>query len=361
MWRTVALVVVGAGLLAGCGVAASGSPSRAVPVAAASKLRVLRESFANSRWFHRASLVGVTERVPIASVRPDAARASDRNLDSVWIGNGDTWGTPSVVLVWGSGVVETIERWRCNCEAAGSLRSMGRHKPFRFLMLRGAPAVTDASSPGQRSARMIGPVAPAEVAYGRPATVETIRDGYNITLWQFGAHTQAGLIATAQTLPVARTAFRVSGYDAGGAALGDWNGSHGIDVAPHGGARFGIGVALKNISGRPLTITGVDALNGFIRMTGVHFRRYTPPIGSAVGRPIVRAPYNATPGRLDHRLRPNAWVGVQLDFEVTDPCVDWSQTIYDRTVEVTYSQGDRVTHIQAVPMVPLNITPGGVC
>jgi hypothetical protein len=134
---------------------------------------------------------------------------------------------------------------------------MGHQKPFRFLMLRGAPAMTDPSDPGQRSQVMIGPVAPAEAAYGAPATIETIRGGYNVTLWQYGAHTQAGLIAAAQTLPVAHAAFQVSGYEAGGAALGDSNGRHGIDVAAQGGARFGIGVTLKDITGRPLRITGV--------------------------------------------------------------------------------------------------------
>ena len=361
MWRRIALLFVVAGMLAGCGVAASGSASHRVPGAPASKLRVLRESFANPRFFHRASLVEVSDRLPIARVRPNAALASDQSLDSVWISNADTLGERSVALFWKSGVLETIERWRCNCEAAASLRQMGHHKPFRFLMLRGAPAMTDASYPGQRSERMIGPVAPAEEAYGRPATVETIRDGYNITLWQFGAHTQAGLIAAAQTLPVANTAFRVSGYEAGGAALGDWNGAHGIDVAPTGGARFGIGVALKNISGRPLTITGVDALNGFIRLIGVHFHRYAPPVGSAIGRPIVQPPYGATPGRLDYQLQPNAWVGVQLDYQVRDPCIHWSQTVYDRTVEVTYTRGNRVVHIQEIPMVPLNISRRGAC
>jgi hypothetical protein len=227
-------------------------------------------------------------------------------------------------------------------------------------MLRGAPATTDASFPGQRSERMIGPIPPAEVAYGRPATVQTIRDGYDITLWQFGPHTQPGLIAAAQTLPVAHTAFQVRGYEAGGAALGDWNGRHGIDIAPQGGARFGIGVAVKDVRGRPVTITGINALNGFIRLIGVHFRRYTPPTGSAVEL-ILHRPYDATPGRLDYRLQPNTWVGLQLDYQVRDPCIHWSQTIYDRTVEVTYTEGNGVVHIQDVPMVPLHITRRGAC
>ncbi|MGH2408655.1 MAG: hypothetical protein ACRDF7_11330 [Candidatus Limnocylindrales bacterium] len=216
--------------------------------------------------------------------------------------------------------------------------------------------MTAPAFPGQRKQMMIGPIAPAEAAYGRPASVETIRDGYDITLWQYGAHTQAGLIDAAETLPPAQTAFQVNGYDAGGQALGTWNGAHGIDGAPHGGARFGIGVALKNITGRPITITGVKAINGFIRLDGIHLRPYTKPGGSATGALIARAPYDATPGRLDYQLQPNAWVGVQLDFGVRNPCIPWAQTIYDRTVEVAYTQGSPVVHVQEVPMVPLNIT-----
>jgi hypothetical protein len=349
-------------MLAGCGVSSSSSAVPAVPVAAVGKLHLLRESFANPQLFQQAgSLAGVSHERPIVRVRPSTGLASDQTLDSVWVSKGDTWGEHSITLLWRSGVVETIERWRCNCEAAAGLRRMGHEKPFRFLMLRGAPAITAPSNPNVDTDRWIGPIPPAEAAYGAPASVETIRDGYNITLWRYGADAEAGLVATAETLPVAHTAVRVHGYEAGGVALGNWNGRHGIDVAPIGGARFGIGVALKNISSRPLTITGVSALNGFIRLVGVHFRPYTPPTWSAIGPLIVRAPYDATPAKLDYRLQPGAWVGVQLDYQVQDPCVHWSQTIYDRTVEVTYTQGNRTTQIQEAPMVPLNITRRGAC
>jgi hypothetical protein len=331
-----------------------------VQPASPAELRILRETFASPRSFHRAaSIAEVSHRLPIALVRPNAALASDGSIDSVWISNADTWGEKSIVLVWKSGVVETIERWRCNCEAVASLKQGGDRKPFRFMMLRGAPTMTAPSNPAQRGG--FGFVSPATAAYGVPASVETIRNGYNITLWRYGAHAQAGLIAAAETLPLAHTAFQVHGYEAGGEALGNWNGPHGIDVAPEGGAQFGIGVALKNVTGQPLTITGVHALNGFIRLIGVHFRPYAPTVGSAIGPPIVQAPYDATPGRLDYRLKPNAWVGVQLDYQVRSPCIHWASTIYDRTVEVTYTQTNRVVHIREVPMVPLNITRHHTC
>jgi hypothetical protein len=356
-----ALLCVAAAVLPGCAGGKGASPA-AAPVAPASKLRVLRESFASPRMFHRASsLAAVSKSRPIALVRPDAALASDRSIDSVWISDAHPSGAHSIVLVWRSGVVETIERWRCNCQAGPSLRDMGRRRPFRFLMLRGAPAMTDASLPGQRRQTMIGLIPPAEARYGRPATVETIRDGYNVTLWQYGAHTQRELLAAARTLPVAHPAFAVRGYDAGGAALGTWRGPHGIDIAPQGGARFGIGVALRNISGRPLTITAIRTIPGFIQLIGIHFHRYTPPVGSAAGPPIARRPYDATSRSLHERIEPKAWVGVQVDFEVRNPCIGWSQGVYDRTVEVSYTEAGRGKSIQEVAMVPLHIHSDKSC
>ena len=353
MWRSVAFVLVLAQALAGCSHGVSGTAPSA-HLASGAKLRVLRASFADGQWYHEAaSIAAASDRLPVAAVRPDAPLASDRSIDSVWISNADTWGERHIVLIWKSGVVETLERWRCNCEASASLKDMGHRKPFRFLMLRGAPAITAPSAPGPPRQVMIGPVSQAQEAYGVPASVETIRDGYNITLYEYGAHTQPGLIAAAGTLPVAHTAFRVSGYEAGGAALGDRNGAKGIDVAPQGGATFGIGVALKNVTRRPLMNTGVNALNGFIRLIGVHVRPHTPSTGS-VAPLIMRRPYDATPGHLDYLLRPNHWAGLQLDFRIQDPCTPWAQTIYDRTVEVFYRQDG--SHIQAVPMVPLTIT-----
>jgi len=361
MWRGIAAFGVVVVISTGCG-GGSGAATPAVPAASAAKLGVLLNSFANPRSFHRAaSLAGLSVHRPVALVRPDAPLASDRSIDSVWISDAHPSGAHSIVLIWKSGVVETIERWRCNCQAETSLREMGHEKPFRFLMLRGAPAVTDQSFPGQAAAGLFGPIPEAEEKYGRPATVETLRDGYNITLWQYGAHTQAGLLAAARTLPVAHAGFQVRGYDAGGAALGDWNGPHGIDVAPQGGARFGIGVALKNIAGRRLTITGVHTIPGFIRLVGIHLRRYTLPIGDAAGPMIARVPYDATPRRLDYRLGPKRWVGVQLDFEVRNPCIRWAQLVYDRTVEVDYTEDGRGGYIQEVPMVPLHIPRGGGC
>ncbi len=46
---------------------------------------------------------------------------------------------------------------------------------------------------------------------------------------------------------------------------------------------------------------------------------------------IARVPYDATPRRLDYRLEPKRWVGVQIDFEVRNPCMRWAQLVYDRT------------------------------
>ena len=330
-------------------------PAPAAPVASPAQLRVLRETYANHRFYRPAgSIAELAGRLPIALVRPDAPLASDATVDSVWVSAAEESGAHSIAVIWKSGVVETIERWRCNCEAVASLREGGQRKPFHFLFLRGAPAMSAPSDPAQRGEGYLGPLPQATMKYGVPASVETIRDGYNVTLWRYGTDALPGLIAAARTLPLAHTAFEVYGYEAGGAALGNWNGHHGIDVRPHGGARFGIGVAVKNVTGHPLTITGVLAINGFIRLIGSHFRSYTPPTGSAIGPPITQAPYDGTAPTLNYQLSPGKWVGLQLDFRIQNPCIHWSQTIYDRTVEVAYTQ-DGVPHIQEVPLVPLNI------
>jgi hypothetical protein len=361
--RLTGWVLAGVGCLLVLGVLAVAAHSRgntppapAEPRASYAKLRVLRETYANHRFYRPAGPIAeLASRFPIALIRPDVPLASDASVDSVWVSTAKESGARSIAVIWKSGVVETFERWRCNCEAAASLKQVSQRKPFRFMMLRGAPAMTAPSNPGERGQQWLGPLPLATQRYGVPASVETIRDGYNITLWQYGGNTQLGLIAAARTLPPAQAAFDVDGYEAGREALGDWNGGHGIDVSPQGGARFGIGVALKNVTGHPLTITGVHALNGFIRLIGTHFRAYTPPTGSAVGPPITQAPYNTTAPDLNHQLPPGRWVGMQLDFQIQNPCVHWSQTIYDRTVEVTYTQ-DGIAHIQEVPLVPLNIT-----
>jgi hypothetical protein len=337
-------------------------PAPAAPVASPAQLRVLRETYANHRFYRPAgSITELAGRLPIALVRPNAPLASDATVDSVWVSTAEESGAHSIAVIWKSGVVETIERWRCNCEAVASLREGGNRKPFHFLFLRGAPAMSAPSDPAQRGEGYLGPLPEATMKYGVPASVETIRDGYNVTFWRYGAGALPGLMAVARTLPPAQTAFEVNGYEAGGPALENWNGAHGIDVRPQGGARFGIGVALKNVTGHPLTITGVHALNGFIRLIGTHFRAYTVSTGSAAGQPITQAPYDATTPRLTHQLPPGKWVGLQLDFQIQNPCIHWSQTIYDRTVEVAYTQ-DGETHIQEVPLVPLNIKrPQGGC
>lgn len=354
MWRRVVFVIVLCQAVAGCTLGGGGS-APAVHVASPMELRILRESFADPGVFQRVpSIAALSNRLPLALVRPDATLASDRSIDSIWASRGDR----NVVVVWKSGVVETVARWRCNCEAAASLRDMGRRKPFHFLTLRGAPAITAPSDPLRRDT--IGPLSRAQAAYGVPASVETIRDGYNITLWQYGAHTQRGLMAAARTLPVARPALRTfGGYEAAGSALGDWHGAEGIDVAPHGGATFGIGVAVQNVTGKPLTITGVTTLDGFIRLIGIHLRP-TAPASSPDAVALVRPPYDATSNHHSYVLRPKAWVGMQLDFQVRSPCLHWSQLAYDRTVEVAYTQ-DGAAHLQEVPMVPLTITHRRFC
>jgi hypothetical protein len=163
--------------------------------------------------------------------------------------------------------------------------------------------------------------------------------------------------------PLMGNPFSEYGYEAGGPALGDWNGSDGIVVSPTPGARFGIGVAIRNASGSPMTITGVRGADGVISLTGVELRPYSPPTGGLVGPPIVRSPYDATGGVLRYRLPPGAWVAMELDFRISNPCAGIpprTHLVYDRSVGVVFSQDGR-THSHTVDSVPLNITSPATC
>ncbi len=163
--------------------------------------------------------------------------------------------------------------------------------------------------------------------------------------------------------PFTGNPFSQYGYEAGGPALGDWNGSYGIVVSPTRGARFGIGVAIRNVTGSVMTITGVHGAHGVIRLTGVQLRPYSPPTGSAVGPPITRSPYDATNRVLGYRLAPWDWVGMELDFRISNPCSGhppMTHLVYDRSVVVVFNQDGR-TFSHTVESVPLNITSPANC
>ena len=70
--------------------------------------------------------------------------------------------------------------------------------PFRYLTIGGSPAVAAPSAPQKRD--IIGILTEAQAKYGQPASVQVVRDGLNITLYQYGPNVLPGLIAAAQRL-----------------------------------------------------------------------------------------------------------------------------------------------------------------
>jgi hypothetical protein len=155
---------------------------------------VLRASFAPQSAYRRLPIERVTAGIPGLPVplpRPNAALASDTTLDSVWIAR-----NRNAVLIWKSGLVETIQLWRCHCTFASEFRRSP--SGFRHLTIGGSPALAHVSDPHAIS---IGIETAAMRKYGTAAVVETIRSGLRIVLYQYGAETLPGLLDTARTLP----------------------------------------------------------------------------------------------------------------------------------------------------------------
>jgi hypothetical protein len=168
------------------------SPVGGAPAVSAAKLAVLRQSFAPSQSSRRyPSFAKVEAKVGFSVVRPQGRLASDANLDSIWASQ-----THEVVLIWKSGIVETIKRWNCHCDPT-DLRKLP--KPFRYLAIRGWPAATAPSSPGKHI--IIGFESSAEARYGVPASVEVVHNGLDVVLFQYGRNVQPGLLAVADSLP----------------------------------------------------------------------------------------------------------------------------------------------------------------
>ncbi len=162
--------------------------------APATELAAVRASFAPQPGYSRLPLSSVTGGVagqPMPTPRPSSALASDRTLDSAWQDK-----NRDLVLIWTSGVVETIRAWH-----EGSAADAFSRFPADFdrLMIGGDLAVAHASNP--RAGALLGYATRAEIRYGTPASVELLRGGFAVTLYQYGGDTLPGLLAAARTLP----------------------------------------------------------------------------------------------------------------------------------------------------------------
>lgn len=200
--RLTGWVLAGVGCVLVLGVLAVAAHSRGntqsasgAPTVTAAELAVLRASFAPHQFYRRSATVAdASSTLQFGLIRPQSTLASDANLDSVW-----TSRTRQAALIWKSGVGETISRWACRCDPASSLKKMAKAlPPFRYLTIGGSPAIVAPSAPGKRD--IIGILSEAQAKYGQPASVQVVRDGLSITLYQYGPHVLPGLIAAANQL-----------------------------------------------------------------------------------------------------------------------------------------------------------------
>ena len=169
-------------------------PAAGPVTASPAKLAALRTSYATPsyRQVSLASVEAGIRGLPVPLPRPNSSLASDRTLDSIWVArNGNA------VLIWKSGIVETIEPWNCRCTVASFFSGFPRD--FERYTIGGSPAIAHSSDPDPPV--FIGPETPAESKYGIPASVETVRSGFKVTLWAYGARTLPGLLEVARTLP----------------------------------------------------------------------------------------------------------------------------------------------------------------
>jgi hypothetical protein len=153
-------------------------------VASPEKLAILRKSFTlGSGWSPYPGAATGQTPLPFPVPRPNSPLASSRNLDSIWVTR------RAVVLIWKSGVVERVVPVYA-----------GVHFPRTTISIGGSAAHVRASTPPETT--FVGlPPPPAERRYGSPSTVELIRGGLDVTLYQYGPGTLPDLIEVARTLP----------------------------------------------------------------------------------------------------------------------------------------------------------------
>jgi len=189
-------LVLGALALAAHSRRAPEAGSEAWPVASPVKLAILRSSFAPQQFFRRVpSVVEAQSRVPFPVPLP---AASVGDVDSVMVGSHP----PQIIVLWKSGVIETIEPWSCRCMPAASLRKMARElPPESYRAIGGWPALYAPSDTSPKN--LMGIVSKAVEAYGEPASVEVVQHGLNVRLYAYGDHVLPPLLSVARTLHVA--------------------------------------------------------------------------------------------------------------------------------------------------------------
>jgi hypothetical protein len=155
------------------------------------------------------------------------------------------------------------------------------------------------------------------------------------------------------------------GWEAGGAATGEWNGRAGITVMYRPGVTGGLGLTLQNLNGHAITIDSIVpemAAGGPIRYSGAQIQ--VPPSRTRPGTAgMLQAPYGREPAFAPVTVRPGDWIGVGLHFAVAHDCtaaIAGHQFTVDRTFVLTYRLQGKTVH-RTYTSVPLNLTLPATC
>jgi hypothetical protein len=156
------------------------------------------------------------------------------------------------------------------------------------------------------------------------------------------------------------------GWEAGGQALGTWNGRAGISVAYRPGATFGLGLVLANPNGHPVTIksitTDVPTQSSPIGYTGA---RIQIPVSRdrPGGADQLQAPYTPEPPFAPFTVQPGDWFGVGLHYAVLPACTTanaGTAVTVNRHLTVTYTLEGRTVR-STYTNVPLSVTYPATC
>jgi hypothetical protein len=155
------------------------------------------------------------------------------------------------------------------------------------------------------------------------------------------------------------------GWEAGGAATGDWNGREGITVVYRPGVTGVLGFTLQNPNGHAITIESIVpemAAGGPIRYSGARIQ--VPPSRTRPGTAgMLQAPYGREPAFAPVIVRPGDWIGVGLHFAVVHDCtatIAGHQFTVDRTFVLTYRLQGKTVH-RTYTGVPLNLSLPNAC
>lgn len=141
-----------------------------------------------------------------------------------------------------------------------------------------------------------------------------------------------------------------------------WRSGGPLPVTGREGARFSLGLRVTNVTASPLTITGVHADVGVIRLVGYSAAAYGPVSPYDANAPVIIGDLYRPAVFHPYRVIVAASFGLRLDFAIGS-CQGnpvGSHLVYDRSVTVDFTQAGRL-YTTRVPSVPLDLTVTNHC